>query len=200
MEEEKKETAQEQEQEEKKDLTTLTMRNRYRGYKVGAYIGKYLAPVIPAAITTGINWDKWFQQSGTSLPMGFVTLLIAIIVSILAISKKDKLVETKVTPLIYVTLIMAIWGVAFMFLANICDQMGKLLLYTCIGLLASAASDQVDQVVIEPRLEEYNKLVDEFGLDKKAVAKQQRREQAKKDKLEKAKREAEAEKDKQPTE
>lgn len=176
---------------EKREKTTLQYYKSWKATKYALYGTKWVAPVVPAVVITGINWEEWFTNQGASLPSGLAMLLVSILTTILAMSKKDEIVEKKVSYMFYLAGILAIWGVAFMLLASIMDQMGMMLIYTCLGIIGGGVADQVNKGLVNDRLLEYKQLIDENCLDKKAIAKQERKEKAKRERQEKAKLEAE---------
>lgn len=194
--------AEEQKTDAKKEVSTLTLRNRWRVAHYGMKVSTYLAPCIPASIVTGVHWDEWFKASGGggwSLPFGFATLLIAILLSIALILKKDEEIMKKVSPIIYATIIVTLLGISFMFLANIGNVIGQMFMYTAAGLIASLGADQFDKLKAYPKYKEYQKLVTDFGLDKKAAAKLARRKKAREEALAKAEKEREKEKEQPET-
>lgn len=161
-----------------KKSQTLKSCEKWQGARVSLYVAKYLAPVLPATVISLVNWEEWFAQTSWSLPYGLATLIIAILSTVIGITKKDKLVETKVSPIFFIALIMSIWGIAFLFLANIMQEVAYMLLWTCLGILASATADEVNTQVVEPRIEEYKTLIVENGLSKKQQAKIERQKKA----------------------
>ena len=168
--------------------TTLTYYKRWKAGHFALYGGKYLIPCVPAAVITGVNWDEWFVNAGASLPFGFASLLIAVIATIVAISSKDKILEKKVSPLFTIALVMAIWAISFMFLANIFQQIGQMLLWTVAGIVGGGIADQVDKSLITERVNEYKELIEENSLNKSSKKREERRQKAK----EEARKEAEA--------
>ena len=176
---------------EKKEKTTLQYYKSWKATKYALYGTKWVAPVVPATIITGVNWEEWFNKQGATLPSGLAMLLISILLTILAMSKKDEVVEKKVSYMFYLAGILAIWGVAFMLLASIMDQMGMMLIFTCIGIVGGASADQVNKSLVNDRLLEYKQLIDENCLDPKSTEKAKRKEKAIRERQEKAKLEAE---------
>lgn len=143
------------------------------------WLGKYLLPITPATVITAINWNDWFVDAGASLPMGFASLLISVLVTIISIAKKDDLVEKNVSSLFFIAGIMAVWAISFMFLANILQQMGQMLLFTVAGIVGGGITDQLDMKLAKPRIAEYKKLIEENGLDKRSQKKIVREQKAK---------------------
>lgn len=163
---------------EKKETSTVGYYKRWKAANVGLEVGKYVIPCIPAAVITGINWDEWFVNCGASLPFGFATLLIAVGLTIYAISKKDEIVQKKLSPLFAIALVVAVWAIALMFLANVLQQMGQMLLWTVVGIVGGASADQFKMTTCASRIEEYKGLIEENCLDTKSEKKSKRKEKA----------------------
>lgn len=157
------------------------------------YASTYVMPLIPAAIMVGINWDEWVAQTnnGWSLGLGFGSMLLAVLVTIVGIAKRDEIVEEKVSPLFYFAALLSVWSVALLFLATIAHELGIMLGYTVVGLVGAGVADQVNKNVIKPKREMYKEIVDEAGLDEKAIARKRKKEQLLKQ-AEKEKRERQA--------
>lgn len=166
---------------------TISRYNKWKTAKYSLYASTYIFPLVPAAAIRGIHWNEWFNKSGPSLPFGFATLLASVLITIWGIAKRDDLLKKNVSPLFYMAAVMAIWAVAFMFLANICNQIGQMLMWTVVGILSGASADQVNKSIVFSRIEEYKKIIDENGLDEKARRKKERKEKLE----EEAKKEAE---------
>lgn len=177
----------------KKETSTLTYYKRWKAAKGTLNVAKFVAPCVPAAIITGINWDEWFVQTNGGLPVGFATLLIGIFASIYGYCNKDKIIKESISPFFFITTIMAIFGVSFLLLANIMQTMGLTFLYTCIGLLSGGIMDQVNKTTVESRVKEYKQLVEENCLDTKSTKRAQRKAKAEQERIAKAKAEAEIE-------
>ena len=160
---------------------TLTSYHRWNGARLALYSGMYITPVAPAAVMTGINWEEWFNTSGVSLPMGLITLLIGVLMAIIGITKRDELFTKNISGLFYFTLVFAVIGLAFKFLANICSEMGDMFLFTSLGIIGSATCDQTNKSLVVPRVEEYKELIDKNFLDTKAKKKQERKALAEKE-------------------
>lgn len=173
---------------EKKERTTLQTYKALKRGQIGMEVGKYAMPLIPASIITGVNWDNWFANCGASLPFGFTSLIFAVVLAILGISKKDNLVKEKLSGLVYLALTFACFGLAFKFLSNVMNQMGDVFLWTALAICGSFGVDQVDKTVMTKNINFYKELVDKNELDPRA-----RKKKAKEAKLaEKAQKEAEA--------
>jgi hypothetical protein len=175
---------------EKKEITTLGYYKRWKVAKYGLNATKWLSPFAPATAITIANWEEWFAKQGTTLPFGFASLLISILITILAMSKKDEFVEKKVSYMFYLAGVIAMWGVSFMLLANIMNTMGMMFMFTAMGIIGGGGAEQVNKSLVSARISEYKQLVDENGLDKKAQAKALRKEKALKERELKAQEEA----------
>lgn len=161
-----------------KQKTTL---QHYRNWQIGKnalYVAQWSTPFIPATVITAINWEEWFANQGWTMPFGFATLLVGIFVSILSFYKNDEDAEKKVSGLYQICFILAIFGVSFLLLANIMNQMGFFFLATAGGCLGGATANQVNKTKVKPRIAEYKELIDANFLDKKSQEKEQRRLQA----------------------
>lgn len=174
--------------ENKQKSKTVSTYHKWQATKVGLYVGKYLAPCVPATVITAVNWDEWFVKSGASLPFGFATLLISVIVTILAITKGDDLVSKNVSKIYYIAGVMAVWSISFMFLANILQQMGQMLLWTIAGIVTAGTCDQVNMSLVNSRINEYKTLIEENCLNSSARKRAERKARAEAE----AKAEAEA--------
>lgn len=170
---------------------TISAYKKWNAARIGLYTGMYVMPLMPATIMTCVNWNEWFNASGVSLPMGLITLLIGVLMAIMGITKRDELFKKNVSGLFYFVLVFAIIGISFKFLANICNQMGDMFLFTACGVLGSGGCDQLNKSLVKPRVEEYKELIESNFLNAKAKAKQERklraeqeaREQRKQDRL-----------------
>lgn len=172
---------------EKKERTTLQTYKSLKRGRIALEAGKYAMPLIPAGVMTGVNWEVWFKNCGASLPFGFTTLIFAVVLSILGISKKDNLVKEKLSGLVYLALTFACFGLAFKFLSNIMNQMGDVFLWTALAICGSFGVDQVDKTVMDKNIAFYKDLVDKNELDPRAKKKRLKEEAL----AEKAKKEAE---------
>lgn len=153
----------------------------YRGWTALDYslkASKYVAPLVPATVMTLVNWDEWFVKSGASLPFGFATLLIAVLLSVVAIAKKDKVVNEKISYIYFIGAILGVWAISFMFLANIFSQIGQMVLWTALGVTAGATADEVDMLLAKPRRAEYKELIETHHLSASAKKRQERKERA----------------------
>lgn len=178
--------------EKKPKSTTLTTYKKYKALKYGLFAGTFICPVIPATVLTAINWQEWFNKTSVSLPFGFACLLVTVITAIVGVLKSDTVFKKADIALFYLAGIFVLIGLTCMFLASLFSQMGYLWLYTSSGLLGGGVCATVEKKVVEPLIGEYAELISEFALDKKSKRKQER--------MEKARKEAEAEANYQATE
>lgn len=174
----------------KKEKTTLQIYKAKKREKLALSIGKYGLCAVPMAVVTGVNWNDWFSQTKGSLPFGFCTLLVALLTTVYAISKKDNEKEEKVSSMYFICALLCIWGVSFLLLANIMYTMGEMLLFTALGVLTGATCDQINMSYMNASIDEYKRLVEDNCLDKKSIAKAERKEKAQREREEKAKAEA----------
>ena len=163
-----------------KSPTVRTYKN-WKSARLALYVATFSSPLIPASIMTIINWDEWFQQSGISLPLGFASLLVSTLLSIIGIWKKDNLMNKTISAVYYLALLFVGFAAAFLFLANLMSQVGYMFLATAGGLLAGGTADQVNKSLVKPRVKEYRNLIDKNGLDARAKRKLERKKQAKLD-------------------
>ena len=160
---------------------TLVRYKRWKLASFGLKAGAYAAPLLPATIMTIVNWDEWFAQAGVSLPLGFVSLLISTLLSIIGMWKKDDLLNKKVSAVFYLAILFCCFGATFLFLAKLFSQVGFMFLATAGGLAVGGTADQLNKSLVNVRVEEYAKLIEDNVLDDKAKKKAQRKEQAKLD-------------------
>lgn len=164
---------------EKFKSKTLQTFKRWKALKVGLYAGMFSAPILPATITTIINWDEWFAQAGVNLPFGFASLLVTTILGIVGIWKKDEIVSKAVSAIYYVALVFACLGATNLLLSSLFSTVGQMFLLTAGGLVASGTCDQVNRNLVTKRIEEYAELVEKNELDPRVKKKNERKERAK---------------------
>lgn len=174
------------EKKSKKQRTTLQERNRLRRIKYSMKTMSYSLPLVPVFTMVGINWNEWFitAQDGLRVASGFLFLVISTLFTYLSIAKKKKILE-KASAFWNVSIIIICWGITLLFLSNILNDLGMMLLYIGFGIIASACLDEVETRSVESKYQFYQKLVTDNGLDAK--------ENKKKAKLDKAKKQAERE-------
>ena len=169
------------EKEKKPKSKTLSS---YRGLKVGKvalYTGVFACPITPATIITLINWEEWFAKSDKSLPFGFASLLVTVVVAIVGAIKSDTVLKKVDIALYYLGGLLMCIGITCLFFASLLSQMGYMWLYTGAGVLASGACLTVEKKVVSPSLQFYKGLVEENFVDKKTRKKQEKIERAKKE-------------------
>lgn len=158
--------------EKKPKSKTLAKRNGLRAAKRSLNIGSYVAPVVPVAIETGINWDEWFNNSnGFHVGSGFIMLILSTLLTYLMVAKKKKLLE-KFSAFWSVFIILVCWATSLLLLSSILHQIGFMLLYISFAVIASAVMDEVNTRVVERNLVFYEELVKENGLDPKQTKKE----------------------------
>ncbi len=165
----------------KKVSPTIKSYRKWSTAKWSLYGATFAAPVVPATVMTIVNWDEWFAQSGPSLPLGFVSLLVSTLLSIIGIWKKDDIANKAISAIYYIALLFVCFGATFLFLSSLFSQVGYMFMATAAGLVASGTADQVNKSLVKPRVEEYKELIDKNALDERARKKQQRIAQAKLD-------------------
>lgn len=164
-----------------KKAKSVTKRT-YKKWKITRYSLKastYLLPLVPEGIILGINWNEWFAtKESWSIGLGFGSLLVTVLVTILGIAKRDEFINKNVSSLFYLSGLMAMWAVVLMFLASIANQFGIMLLYTSAGICAGATCDQVNKAVVIPEVEWYKEMLKDVGLDQKEEKRKAIREKA----------------------
>lgn len=148
--------------------------------------GTFVCPLIPGTIITCINAEEWFSSKPYAVGLGFASLLLTMIISVLMVVKKSDTFKN-VSKLWGATLIMVMLGISFMFLSEVAGNLGMMFLATAGGLLGSSTCHEVDKIVVKPRLEYKKMVMNEAGLNRKEVAKKLKLEQD----IKRAKEEAE---------
>lgn len=177
----------------KKEYETIKTLKKYRNLKYGLKAGTYATCLVPFGVILGVNWQEWFtktEEGSISIGVGFGMLLVATISTIVCIMKRDEEFMKKFSPLLYAAVVCAMWAVAFMFLSSIMNEMGKMFMYTAIGIASGAAIDETNRVVVSERYEIISKIAEENGLTKKGEFMKEALKQAKKDAEEKERSEA----------
>lgn len=165
----------------KKQKTTVQKYKFWRNWNYGLVAAKIAMPLVPFSTVLGLNWNDWVGNSpseGWSIGIGFGMLIVATLSSVIGIWKKDELVKSKVSGILYVTIIFLIIGFGFKLLASIMNEMGNMFLYVSAGLAGSFGVDQVDKLAIAPKAQFYKELIETNGLSKSSAQKQDDREQA----------------------
>lgn len=169
---------------------TVQMYHRWNAGKWALLSGTFACPILPATIVTLINWEEWFNKSSISLPFGFATLLLTVVLAILGVLKSDVVFKKADIALFCLSGFFMCIGLTCLFLASLFSQMGYMWLYVGSGLLGSGTCVVVEKKVFEPNIELYKKLIAENCLDAKSKRKAKKEEQARKDAEEDAKRQA----------
>ena len=174
----------------KKEKTTLEKLKYWKRWQLGLTVSEFAMPVIPFGVILGINWSDWVGESasnGWTLAMGFGMLIVSVILAIVGIWKKDEVVNSKISGIFYIAIIMAILGFSFKLLASVFNTFGDMFLYVCTSVVASGAVAQVNKSYVKKEVLRYQELVKENGLDKKSEREIQDELQAKKEGEEKRK-------------
>lgn len=156
---------------------TLRQRNALIVTNVVMYGSKYAMPFVPATVMTIINWDEWFAQTNGGLPAGFLALVVATVISILGILKRDKLAEKHISTIIPFALALFVVAASFLWLSNVMHQAGMMFLYTACAVAVSAIDDQVQQSVVKPALIEIEEDIKDAGMSKKENKRQERKKE-----------------------
>ena len=177
----------EEEKVKKPKSKTVSTYKKLKAGKIALNVGTFLAPIVPATVVTIINWEEWFQKSSSSLPFGFASILITVVIAILGVLKSDTVFKKADIALYFLACLFACIGITCMFLASLFEQMGLMWVYTSAGLLGSGVCVTVNKKVIEPQIDFYKGLIADNCLDNKSKRKQERIERAQQE----ARREAE---------
>ncbi len=176
----------------KKAKTTLQKYKTWRNASYGLAASEFAMPLIPFGVVLGLNWSDWVgnsQSEGWSIGVGFGMLIVATIMAMIGIWKKNDLISSKVSAVFYVAVVFAVVGFGLKLMASMINQLGDMFLYVALGIVGSGAVDQVNKVAIKPRMDFYSKLVKENGLTKTSAREMDDVAQAKKEgEEEKAKR------------
>ena len=153
----------------KKTKTTLQKYKTWRNATYALASSEFAMPLIPFGIILGINWSDWVgnsQAEGWSIGLGFGMLIVATIMAMIGIWKKNDLINSKVSAIFYVAVVFAVVGFGLKLLASMINQLGDMFLYVALGIVGSGTVDQVNKAAVKPRMEFYSKLVKENGLSK----------------------------------
>lgn len=168
----------------KRQYETIKTLRKYKRIKYGMKAGTYVSCLIPFGAILGTHWNEWFaaqDESGISIGVGFGMLLVATISTIVCIMKRDEEFMKKFSPLLYVSVLCAMWAVSFMFLSSIMTEAGTMFLYTAIGIASGGVIDQVDRVFVDERYKILVKVAEDNGLTNKGAFIKQVMKQAKED-------------------
>lgn len=153
----------------KKTKTTLQKYKTWRNATYALAGSEFAMPLIPFGVILGINWSDWVgnsQAEGWSIGLGFGMLIVATIMAMIGIWKKNDLINSKVSAIFYVAVVFAVVGFGLKLLASMINQLGDMFLYVALGIVGSGTIDQVNKAAVKPRMEFYSKLVKENGLSK----------------------------------
>ena len=159
---------------------------KLKASSVGLTSGMFICPIIPATVITCVNAEQWFAAKPYSIGLGFASLLITLIVSVLMVVKKSDIFK-HVSKLWGAVLVMILVGITFMFLAEIAGNFGMMFLATAGGLAGSGICHEVDRLVVQPKIEHKKAVIDGAGLNRKENAKRAKLQAD----IERAKKEAE---------
>lgn len=175
----------------KEKSATKSAYRKWNAAKWSLYCGTYACPLVPAVAITAVHWEEWFQKdSGWSIGLGFGSLLLTVLLTIIGVAKRDKILNEKVSSLYYLSGILACWAIVLMFLASIANQFGYMLLYTAMGLLGGATCDQIRKSKVDSEVMFYRELICDVGLDDRLRKRNEKREKARREAEEEAKRRA----------
>lgn len=157
-------------------------KSTYNKWRVASYSLKsltYLLPLAPEATMLGLKWEEYTTKSNSwSLGLGFSSLLLTVIVTIVGIAKRDKFITKKVSSLFYLAILMAMWAVVLMFLAKIAYSLGYMFLFTSLGVCGGGICDQINKSKVSPEVTWYREMIKEVGLDNKENKRKLKREKA----------------------
>lgn len=162
----------------KKQKTTVETYKSLNNKKKALYVAKWGLPFIPALTIVGINFEEWFLTAKPSVPFGFISLIVSILLSILSIYKQDEDIDRKASGIYQVALTIAMLGATFLLLGDLINTMGIMFLFTALGCVGSATSDQFIKSKLQPKIDYYKQLIDENLLDKNAVEKELAKQKA----------------------
>lgn len=149
-----------------------TAEKKYLTAKAGSIslkCGVFLCPIIPGVVITCVNAGEWFASKPYSIGLGFASLIITILVSILMVYKKSEIFKT-ISKLWGAVIVLVLLGVTFLFLAEIADNLGMMFLATACGVCGSSVCNEVDKRIIMPKVEYQKEIINAVGLDRKANA------------------------------
>lgn len=124
----------------KKEVTTLGHLRRWKAANFAIRSGMYVCPMVPTGVIMGINWQDWFGKDslqGFSIGIGFAMLLTAFLSSILAVSKKDKVLQEKTGGFLYIGILFCVIGFSLVMLASIINTLGWYIVYMGVAMFGS---------------------------------------------------------------
>ena len=152
---------------------TVSAYNKWRTAKVSLFVGAFACPVVPASIMTLVNWEEWFEKSSFSLPFGFASLLVTVVLAVIGIMRSDTIFKKTDIALFFLGGLFMCIGITCLFLASLFEQIGYMWIATGAGILGSAVCVITEQKVVEPNIELYSGLVDEYTLSTRAKKKKE---------------------------
>lgn len=164
--------------------TTLQKLKYWKRWRLGLTVSEFAIPLIPFGVILGLNWSDWVGDSpsqGWSIGMGFGMLIVACISAIVGIWKKEEMVNSKVSGIFYVAIVLCLIGFSFKLLASVFSEFGDMFLYVSISVVGSGVTAQVNKSYVSAKVARYQKLVNDNGLDKKSAKEMADEEQAKKE-------------------
>ena len=176
----------------RKTKTTLEKSKSWKRGNNALKAGQFISPIVPFGVILGINWSDWFGEGaseGWSVGLGFGMLVIATVLAVVEIMKKDELVKTKVSFVFFIAVVFLLFGLSFKLLAAIMNEMGNYFAYIAFGIFGGGAIDQCNQALVKPRVDFYSKLVQDNGLSRSGARELLEAQQAQKEGEEKRKKE-----------
>ncbi len=166
-----------------KELPTVKKMRSLRTASYALKAGSYVTCLVPSSVMLACNWNEWFGEANdhVSIGIGFGMLIISTLSTIFAVMKKDEEFFKKYSSLFPIAIVLLLWGATFAFLSQLSQQFSEMLIYTAIGVGCGAVEDEVNALAVKPKLAYYKKLVEEYGLSKKADEESKAEEQARKD-------------------
>lgn len=171
----------------KKITRTQKLSKRWKGAKIAAHGGTYLCPFLPATILTIVNANEWFAAKSWSVSLGFITLIISLLTCLIGIMKKDKLFKKNVSAIFPFAIALLCFGISFMFLGSIAENLGLMFIFIACGCVASGICHQVEIKVIDRKVLWYESILSEAGLNEKQLKTERKKQMA----IELARKEAE---------
>ena len=165
----------------KPKIKTIQMYKKWRNGKYALYAGAVASPLVPATIVTLINWEEWFDTASYSLPYGFASLILTVVIAIVGILNSETIFKKADVALFCLAGLFMCVGLTCLFLASLLSQMGFMWLYVGAGLLASGACVEVENRVFEPKIALYKEVIKENNLTKRTQADVDIKKQAKED-------------------
>ena len=137
---------------------TVQMYHRWNTGKWVLLGGIFACPLVPVIIVTLINWEEWFNKCSISLPFGFATFLLTVVLAILSVLKSNVVFKKADIALFCLSGFFMCIGLTCLFLASLFSQMGYMWFYVGGGLLGSGMCVAVEKKVFEPNIKFYKKI------------------------------------------